>query len=1351
MATNNHSPNSERMQALRQAAEHWKRQLVDVSGRNRLLNYRHLKVGTLDLTPDQNPEVDPQTLNALLAGRAVHTTKLFPGQLFTAGEAQNVRKRLTAIHRQARENLEEKGLDTLFMAIGTANWSVDSGPNPMAPIILVPISITPDGAGRWDFSIEQSGEPHLNPVLVHVLKTQHGVDLTEDEELELPSSFAEIQGLLNEFMVQWSNVRGLKVQPWVVISNFRYTNMPMVADLENNLAAFADNDFVAAIAGVKEAREALAAKISDPPANKPDIDPPHSEFLILDADASQHRAINRILGGESIVVWGPPGTGKSQTIANLIASLSATGKRVLFVAEKRAAIEVVVRRLAELGLSNLVMDAHGGIQSKREFAQNMADSIRNISATPLPDNSSLHHKLQDTREELVTHMQAMHTVRSPWGISLFELQERLIGIADPARTSPPMNAAQARKLTSENIQELKECTQHWVDLEGPYLSGRYSEWARSTVSTAEDAREAYGLVRTLANERLPEAERLMQSIERAGMSAPDGAADWLDALEWFDAVNTFQQQFGLKIYRLNLASLCKDLAPASGWSALFAGIFSSSYRDAKKQVHAALLPLHDNLSDRTLLNIAKQACDDLTKWNALGMNSGIPNAPDNLQDALSAVTLLVSALEKAEMFFPSKDLLVIPISELKETFGRLASQQTIAANLPRIRELERQLETAGFERVIPLIACEIPVEYNADAIEHSWLSTMWDEVSFDDMHVAGFNVAVHDRHQREFVQLDKQHLATTPDRIKRHIAENATHAMNLYPNETALVRREAAKKTRHIPVRRLFREAPHVLTSIRPCWAMSPLLVAELVPAEAELFDVVIFDEASQVPPAEAIGSLARAHQAVIAGDDRQLPPTPFFSSHGIDDEEEEEDDSGLALTGDIESILDIAKAGPLREEMLQWHYRSKDGRLIAFSNSNLYGEALTAFPDTAVMAPLSHQLVPFRPVVQRSTVSHPDEVATVVELIIEHAREHPNESLGVIAFGIRHANNIEEVLRLRLRELADHTLDNFFTEVANERFFVKNIETVQGDERDVIILSVGYHKNSNGTLPYRFGPLNQEGGERRLNVAITRARLRVHVVSSFSQFDMEPGRSKARGVELLRQYLEFASSGGTELGATASDVSLNAFELDVMHRLQERGVSVTPQYGVAGYRIDFACAHPDQPGRMVLAIEADGASYHSGQTARERDRLRQTALEERGWSFHRIWSTNWFRNRDEELDRAVEAWKEAVRKADREESDESDGATRENHSAPAFFPPPTPPSPTRGPRPSIRRGLSIDQYSRRDLLVLAQWILSDTLLRTDEELMAEMRSELGFQRRGSRIDSALGAVVQTIRNSTRS
>ena len=303
----------------------------------------------------------------------------------------------------------------------------------------------------------------------------------------------------------------------------------------------------------------------------------------------------------------------------------------------------------------------------------------------------------------------------------------------------------------------------------------------------------------------------------------------------------------------------------------------------------------------------------------------------------------------------------------------------------------------------------------------------------------------------------------------------------------------------------------------------------------------------------------------------------------------------------------------------------------------------------------------------------------------------------------------------------------------------------VQGDERDVIILSVGYHKAANGTLPYRFGPLNQEGGERRLNVAVTRARSRMHLVSSFSHHDMEPGRSDARGVELLRQYLEFAASGGAELGTTTSNVPLNAFELDVMHRLKDKGVPVTPQYGVAGYRIDFACAHPDQPGQMVLAIEADGASYHSAPTARDRDRLRQEVLEGKGWDFHRIWSTDWFRDPEEEVSRALEAWKQAVSKADL--GDISPAAPTsviseglENPGSQGLVPP------NRGPRPKVRPYRNISEYSQQELVSLARWILSDTLLRTDDDLMKEMRKELGFKRSGSRIDAAFRQAIPEAR-----
>ena len=1342
-------PNTQRSDAVRRAAEHWKRQLLDVSGRNRLLNYRDLKTGTLDLTPSDDSGMDARALDALLAGKQVRMTALFPGgdgPLRDEAPRNDARKRLSRIQRQARENLEEKGLNTLHLAAGLATWTVNAGSAPHAPVILIPVEIEPEGAGRWDFIIKQSGEPNLNPALVRILLTQHGLDLSDDEEAVVDAtlnSHRDIERYLKSVESRLGKAPNFTVEPRIVLANFGYVNIAMVTDLDNSIDAFARNDIVAALAGSVDARNALAAKICDPSPSKPDYDPPESEFLILDADSSQHRAISRVLGGESIVVWGPPGTGKSQTIANLIASLAAVGKRVLFVAEKRAAIDVVVARLDKAGLSDLVMDAHGGIKSKREFARNMDDSIRKIRAIPAQGAPELHGSLSRSRNELVAHKDAMHQVREPYGVSLFDLQTRLLGVPEPARADIRLHRKD-QAVNAAMMPNLKLDIQEWVERGGHSFLVDYPEWSKSAVSTEVEARDALTLARNFAIE-LSEAERMVAPVlEEAGFPASGSVAESTKLLQLLLTEQDFQSRYGQQIYNLDLAALRESLRSAKQpIRRLLAPRFSASYRNARETARASLSNAANALSDQGLLDVIEKAADRLAQYRELGSN-GVPRVPAGLSVALSAMDSLTELLEQAERIFKIEHLLEEPIEGLRETMGRLASQEEAAAKLPRIRRLERRFKEVGIDPVLDAVGDRIPPEYAAEAVEYAWLSAAWDELSFV---VGGFTATSHNRHHAQFIELDKRHLKGSAGRVKRQAAEHAVRMMNDYPSEADLIRREAAKKTRHLPVRRLFRQAPHALTAIRPCWTMSPLLVAELTPAAANMFDVVIFDEASQVPPAEAMGSLARAPLAVIAGDDRQLPPTTFFSG-GEEDENEDDDGDDLQsiiLTEDIESILQAAKAGPLREELLQWHYRSKDGRLIAFSNAHIYGESLTAFPDAAEGAPMFHHLVPFRSLTQRHAVSHPDEVDNVVDMAIAHASEHPNESLGVIAFGIRHANNIEETLRYRLRDLAEPSLDKFFSDGADERFFVKNIERVQGDERDVIILSVGYHKDAKGSLPYRFGPLNQEGGERRLNVAVTRARLRMHVVSSFSHYDMDPDRSDAKGVQLLRQYLEFAASGGTELGTSPSDIPLNAFELDVLHRLQDSGIPVTPQYGVSGYRIDFACAHPDQPGRMVLAIEADGASYHSGSTARERDRLRQEQLEARGWTFHRIWSTNWFKNRDEEIQRAAAAWKHAVSEANRKDETGDDASITSvvpEPDAPAS----PPPMPTRGPRPLVPRRDSIGEYSHRELVALAQWILSDTLLRTDEELMAEMRKELGFKRRGNRIDEALRKAIRDAR-----
>ena len=584
-------------------------------------------------------------------------------------------------------------------------------------------------------------------------------------------------------------------------------------------------------------------------------------------------------------------------------------------------------------------------------------------------------------------------------------------------------------------------------------------------------------------------------------------------------------------------------------------------------------------------------------------------------------------------------------AELSTDIGALATDAHAAQRLPRLRELESDLHTFGVTDVLASLDDECSPSKAAEAVERAWLSQVLEEIQFADPRISNFDSKRATRLLSEFAEFDRDHLAANPMRLRREVAASVVAAMDAHPSEADILRKEAAKRRRHRSIRRLLADAPHVLTALRPCWTMSPVLVAEMIPMQSSLFDVVIFDEASQIPPAEAISSLARARQAVIAGDSRQLPPTTFFGRESYD-HEGVEDDTDFS-TGDVESLLDLADVF-LRDAMLTWHYRSRDDRLIAFSNKHVYSGSLTTFPGTDAALPVTHHEVEFRALAAANgTRSNPDEARYVAERVLEHARTSPHETLGVIAFGQAHADAIEGELSRLMRDLEDQSLDAFFSEANEERFFVKNIERVQGDERDAIVLSVGYHKDANGRLLYRFGPLNQEGGERRLNVAVTRARSRLALVSSFSHRDMAPERSSARGVELLRQYLEYAHSRCEVLGSAAHDVPLNPFELSVQRGLQRRGIPATPQFAVAGYRVDFACAHPDKPGLMVLLLEADGASYHSGATARDRDRIRQQVLEDKGWSVHRIWSTSWFTDSEAELDKAEEAWREAVSAAD--------------------------------------------------------------------------------------------------------
>jgi very-short-patch-repair endonuclease len=686
--------------------------------------------------------------------------------------------------------------------------------------------------------------------------------------------------------------------------------------------------------------------------------------------------------------------------------------------------------------------------------------------------------------------------------------------------------------------------------------------------------------------------------------------------------------------------------------------------------------------------------------------------------------------------------------ELASALGELRADQSTLTRLPELHRLREALRQRGLSDFLEDCAqADRSPDEAVAAITYCRAASVLEQIGFSDKRIGAFDALRHQKAVDEYRAADVDHIESAAARLARRTAEEIIRARDDWPDESALLEKQAALKRRHLPLRDLFQAAPNVLLSLKPCWAMSPLMVSQVLPSDQPYFDVVVFDEASQVVPADATPAILRGRQLVVAGDEKQLPPTAFFAAH-TRDEEDTDPDHLLAGTAGFESILD-ALAAYLPPRTLEWHYRSQDERLIAFSNVHLYDRTLTTFPGVGgEEETVRHELVPHDPTATGDTSL--GEVQRVVDLMLEHAAKRPQESLGVIAMGIKHADRIEETLR---RALLEHPeLDAFFSDAGPERPFVKNLERVQGDERDAIILTIGYGKGPDGRMLYRFGPLNQEGGERRLNVAVTRARKRLTLVSSFSSADMDPDRTKARGVDLLRLYIAYAESFGRNLGRVAGEApAMNAFESDVRTALAREGIVMDPQVGCSGYRIDFAARHPTQPGRHILAIECDGASYHSSATARDRDRLRQDHLERLGWRFHRIWSQEWFHHRDRALAKAVDAFRSAVEVADREDAERETQQANGSRSSE----PPTPqpvlakPSaaPLRGPLPlRVRPGQSITDYSSHELVSLVRWINSDTLLRTEDELIQEAMRVLGLRRKGSRITTRLREAIDRSR-----
>lgn len=1241
--------------------------------------------------------------------------------------ARELDTRLIKLENEAHTLLQEQGIEVLYLALGFLEWYEDENARMprYAPLTLLPVELQRESA-RAGFTLSfTNAEMGGNLALAARLKQDFRLTHPEfGEETTLVDYFGQVQQMITDrprWKVHFNQIQlGLfSFGKFQMYTDLDPDSWPDSHDLLNHpqLEKLFD-------AGYREDAELLEAS-----SNHELLKTPESLHLVKDADSSQLEAILAVMEGASLVVQGPPGTGKSQTISNLIAEALARGQKVLFVAQKMAALEVVKSRLDECHLGDAVLELHSHKSNKKT----VLDSLRRVfdnGRPKVPDRSQEYQRLGEVRELLDGYVEELRMPILASQTDYVTALGRMLVLQSDDRLQA-LSRIDFQRLHGWGPQELArgkramEAMGDYLAEYGPPSENSYCHSQRHALSPGEE-QELRKLVQRTAEElteltdnvvALAQAMQLpiphnfdnIAILQRAGkraLNAPHLAGVKVNTEQWQarrDEVQqaiaagqalsrtreTMQPRFIEAVYDADLLPIRTGLA---GRADKWWRIFSSEYRQAATALKGyARGPLTgtpvdwlgwvDELLDaqqhrKTLDRLSptcqtlfgaqwqRDECDwpvlaQLAEWIVdlyeaigkgelpAGLAAFLDGNPD-LREHTDKVEALQTQSERVQGLLQELCHQIQwqdEVSQLAlETWHQRLSGWRESAQLyavVRFNQLSEDLETAGLGHLTTTLASWPHAPRALCAwLELSYFSGLVDHAYVERPRLSRFDRLTHERLIQEFNQLDEASFRYAQESLVERLHANlpSKHA----PGEMEVLRREFTKKRRHLPIRKLLREAGTVIQQAKPVFMMSPMSVAGYL-AQGDLdFDLVIFDEASQIPAPEALGAILRGRQVVVVGDSKQMPPTNFFGQ-AVELSDEEADESA---TADVESILGMMKARGMPERMLRWHYRSRHHSLIAVSNDQFYDNQLLIFPSPGVHSEargLRLRHLPETHYDRGGSRTNAGEARAVAEAVIQHAQETPQLSLGVVAFSTAQREAILlEVERLR-REHEE--LEDFFRRHdGGDEFFIKNLENVQGDERDVIFISVGYGRTSAGRLGQNFGPINKPGGERRLNVLISRARLAMDVFVNFQADELKVTESSPFGVRALHAFLKYAETGELPTHEMTDREPDSPFEWEVMRAIQDLGYEVQPQVGSQGFFIDLAVRDPEAPGRFLLAVECDGASYHSSAIARDRDRLRQSVLEGLGWRFHRIWSTEWFRNATAETERLKEALEAASR-----------------------------------------------------------------------------------------------------------
>jgi hypothetical protein len=1279
-------------------------------------------------------------------------------QLETRLGPDSLQKRLLKIAREAQTAEEESGVNILYLAVGFVTWFEDkSSQVPReAPLVLLPVELVRNAkTSTFDIRLREE-DVMTNLPLQQRLKEDFGInmpDIEVGEDWKPSDYFAAVDEVIAQ-RDRW------KVDiDAIQLGFFSFSKLLMFRDLAIEAwpeGSLADHELTKGLLyeGFK----------SEPPMFGSDdrLDPmlpPGKLFHVVDADASQAKVIEEVRSGRNLVVQGPPGTGKSQTITNIIAAAVKDGKRVLFVAEKMAALSVVHDRLVKVGLGDVCLELHSRSANKKTVLGELARTIGQAQAVPsMPGERTALLETQDKLNALaeVLHKPIGETGETPF--TLLGLQARFIGKGAPP---PELDAACLTSMSRDQEQSILNIIEQYSALiraEGsgsghPYegtknldlqpvdlarlvqILTRAREHLDALISAMRSPLDAVASDAAVTLATLPELDELLERLE----GLPANASELADTMlgmndlnrlretlsagkDWLHAYDSNSGVFVEVAFQTPVVQLRAPLvAGKQSFFARWGGAYRSAsrelaglLRDALPKAPAERVDRVDALCDvdnkrkawendkdfcsRTLGDAWRgeksdfERLDAIAQWckrlRAAALQCSVESMlrlaerPEEIAKmrraiaetegpARSALKEVLDLLNFDTSVFGQETAEQVDLTLISDRFGEMAQSNDRYITWTQLARMNKQLLESGLAQLAEKLRSGLmDGEAAAAELRFARAEKLWQAALERDPDLR--SISHEKRHDlvASFTRLERQNLK---DNVTEILAGHLQQVPQGAMGEMKVIRGEIGKKRGHIALRRLFEKAGTAIQRIKPVLLMSPISIAQFLPPGVLNFDLLVIDEASQVRPEDALGAIARANQIVVVGDNKQLPPSSFFDRLLADDAENEDAEEGsenlldgAARVADMESILTLCEARGLGGRMLKWHYRSRDPSLISVSNREFYENGLI-LPPSPLQEDPDYGLC-FTKVNgaydKGGKRDNRKEGEAIVAKVAQHARENPTLSLGIATFSFAQRNLITELLELNRR--SDPVLDEFLREGQSEDVFVKNIENVQGDERDVILVSVGYGPTAAGgrLTSMSFGPVNGEGGERRLNVLFTRARVRCEVFCSFDPGDMDVSRTSGEGPRILKRFLEFAKYGHIDDSAPTGGDADSPFEEDVADVVRSFGFLVDPQVGSAGFRIDMGIRHPDKPGTYLLALECDGATYHSALWARERDRLRQDVLEHLGWRFHRIWSTDWFYNRQAEIERLRQALLSAQNHA--VDGVKIDGANKARPTAPA-------------------------------------------------------------------------------------